>query len=183
MGDTLSLMWSSNHYLFLRLRGTKSSRKSFRKMSLSHNWNRSEYFLIASYFLCYVKTWSYCLYILLVLFNSFTDLQLVVYLLKVICTNAAWQRRKLGKILQDWSVTTLQACDSLICSSPFWIITFLRFHMFLGHAFVCDEYMPCKTWLNIICLNFCACTRIIGRQLHERIYTVDACVIPILVDD
>ncbi|KAK1323353.1 hypothetical protein QJS10_CPA02g00224 [Acorus calamus] len=34
--------------------------------------------------------------------------KLVVNLLKVLCTNAAWQRRKLGKILQDWSVTSVQ---------------------------------------------------------------------------
>ncbi|XP_058115623.1 uncharacterized protein LOC131258366 isoform X2 [Magnolia sinica] len=34
--------------------------------------------------------------------------QLVVNLLKILCTNAAWQRRKLGKILQDWSVTSIQ---------------------------------------------------------------------------
>ncbi|XP_068647508.1 uncharacterized protein [Aristolochia californica] len=34
--------------------------------------------------------------------------QLVVNLLKVLCTNTAWQRRKLGKILQDWSVTSVQ---------------------------------------------------------------------------
>ncbi|CAA6669967.1 unnamed protein product [Spirodela intermedia] len=41
--------------------------------------------------------------------ESVTQLeQLVVYLLKVICANTAWQRRKLGKILQDWSVVTIQ---------------------------------------------------------------------------
>ncbi|XP_077237951.1 MAK10 homologue isoform X2 [Tasmannia lanceolata] len=34
--------------------------------------------------------------------------QLVINLLKILCTNAAWQRRKLGKILQDWSVTSVQ---------------------------------------------------------------------------
>uniref|UniRef100_A0A1D1ZAE2 N-alpha-acetyltransferase 35, NatC auxiliary subunit n=1 Tax=Anthurium amnicola TaxID=1678845 RepID=A0A1D1ZAE2_9ARAE len=34
--------------------------------------------------------------------------QLVVNLLKVLCTNTAWQRRKLGKILQDWSVVSIQ---------------------------------------------------------------------------
>ncbi|XP_022755178.1 N-alpha-acetyltransferase 35, NatC auxiliary subunit-like isoform X5 [Durio zibethinus] len=35
-------------------------------------------------------------------------LQLVMNLLKILCTNAAWQRRKLGKILQDWRVIYLQ---------------------------------------------------------------------------
>ncbi|KAJ6759023.1 GLUCOSE REPRESSIBLE PROTEIN MAK10 [Salix koriyanagi] len=28
--------------------------------------------------------------------------QIVINMLKILCTNAAWQRRKLGKILQDW---------------------------------------------------------------------------------
>ncbi|XP_023002807.1 N-alpha-acetyltransferase 35, NatC auxiliary subunit isoform X1 [Cucurbita maxima] len=34
--------------------------------------------------------------------------QLVINLLKVLCTNSAWQRRKLGKILQDWRVIYMQ---------------------------------------------------------------------------
>lgn len=34
--------------------------------------------------------------------------QLVINLLKILCTNAAWQRRKLGKILQDWRVSYMQ---------------------------------------------------------------------------
>lgn len=34
--------------------------------------------------------------------------QLVITLLKILCTNAAWQRRKLGKILQDWKVIFIQ---------------------------------------------------------------------------
>ncbi|KAL2978953.1 hypothetical protein AAZX31_13G145300 [Glycine max] len=34
--------------------------------------------------------------------------QLVINLLKILCTNAAWQRRKLGKMLQDWHVTYVQ---------------------------------------------------------------------------
>ncbi|XWS70744.1 hypothetical protein CRYUN_Cryun03dG0075000 [Craigia yunnanensis] len=34
--------------------------------------------------------------------------QLVMNLLKILCTNAAWQRRKLGKILQDWRVIYVQ---------------------------------------------------------------------------
>ncbi|XP_021277230.1 N-alpha-acetyltransferase 35, NatC auxiliary subunit [Herrania umbratica] len=34
--------------------------------------------------------------------------QLVVNLLKILCTNVAWQRRKLGKILQDWRVIYVQ---------------------------------------------------------------------------
>ncbi|XP_038878365.1 N-alpha-acetyltransferase 35, NatC auxiliary subunit isoform X1 [Benincasa hispida] len=34
--------------------------------------------------------------------------QLVLNLLKVLCTNSAWQRRKLGKILQDWRVIYMQ---------------------------------------------------------------------------
>lgn len=37
-------------------------------------------------------------------------LQLVINLLKILCTNAAWQRRKLGKILQDWRVIYVQVC-------------------------------------------------------------------------
>ncbi|KAH9653351.1 MAK10 [Citrus sinensis] len=34
--------------------------------------------------------------------------QLVINMLKILCTNAAWQRRKLGKILQDWRVIYVQ---------------------------------------------------------------------------
>ncbi|XP_050212804.1 uncharacterized protein LOC126664455 [Mercurialis annua] len=34
--------------------------------------------------------------------------QLVMNMLKILCTNAAWQRRKLGKILQDWRVIFVQ---------------------------------------------------------------------------
>ncbi|KAJ4709062.1 N-alpha-acetyltransferase 35 NatC auxiliary subunit [Melia azedarach] len=34
--------------------------------------------------------------------------QLVINMLKILCTNAAWQRRKLGKILQDWRVICVQ---------------------------------------------------------------------------
>lgn len=34
--------------------------------------------------------------------------QLVINLLKILCTNSAWQRRKLGKILQDWRVIHMQ---------------------------------------------------------------------------
>ncbi|KAK8697359.1 hypothetical protein V6N13_113510 [Hibiscus sabdariffa] len=33
---------------------------------------------------------------------------LVMNLLKILCTNAAWQRRKLGKLLQDWRVIYVQ---------------------------------------------------------------------------
>ncbi|ONK60207.1 uncharacterized protein A4U43_C08F15520 [Asparagus officinalis] len=34
--------------------------------------------------------------------------QLMINLLKILCTNTAWQRRKLGKILQDWSIISIQ---------------------------------------------------------------------------
>ncbi|KAH7546318.1 hypothetical protein FEM48_Zijuj01G0187600 [Ziziphus jujuba var. spinosa] len=34
--------------------------------------------------------------------------QLVLNLLKILCTNGAWQRRKLGKIIQDWRVIYMQ---------------------------------------------------------------------------
>ncbi|XP_018826790.1 N-alpha-acetyltransferase 35, NatC auxiliary subunit isoform X1 [Juglans regia] len=34
--------------------------------------------------------------------------QLVINMLKILCTNAAWQRRKLGKMLQDWRVIYVQ---------------------------------------------------------------------------
>lgn len=34
--------------------------------------------------------------------------QLLITLLKILCTNAAWQRRKLGKIVQDWRIIYLQ---------------------------------------------------------------------------
>ncbi|XP_066322835.1 uncharacterized protein [Miscanthus floridulus] len=33
--------------------------------------------------------------------------QLVVNLIKILCTNTAWQRRKLGKSLQDWSTISI----------------------------------------------------------------------------
>ncbi|XP_010557611.1 PREDICTED: N-alpha-acetyltransferase 35, NatC auxiliary subunit [Tarenaya hassleriana] len=34
--------------------------------------------------------------------------QLVINLLKILCTNTAWQRRKLGKILNDWRIIYVQ---------------------------------------------------------------------------
>ncbi|XP_057419627.1 uncharacterized protein LOC130713831 isoform X2 [Lotus japonicus] len=34
--------------------------------------------------------------------------QMVINLLKILCTNAAWQRRKLGKMLQEWRVIYVQ---------------------------------------------------------------------------
>ncbi|KAG8072796.1 hypothetical protein GUJ93_ZPchr0006g46170 [Zizania palustris] len=34
--------------------------------------------------------------------------QLVINFLKILCTNTAWQRRKLGKSLQDWSTISIQ---------------------------------------------------------------------------
>lgn len=43
-------------------------------------------------------------------------MQLVINLLKVLCTNSAWQRRKLGKILQDWRVIYMQVCSFLLLS-------------------------------------------------------------------
>ena len=44
-------------------------------------------------------------------------MQLVINLLKILCTNAAWQRRKLGKMLQDWRVTYVQVCPLLVFQS------------------------------------------------------------------
>lgn len=41
-------------------------------------------------------------------------MQMVVNLLKILCTNAAWQRRKLGKMLQDWRVTFVQVGPLLV---------------------------------------------------------------------
>ncbi|XP_011078412.1 N-alpha-acetyltransferase 35, NatC auxiliary subunit isoform X2 [Sesamum indicum] len=34
--------------------------------------------------------------------------QLLISLLRILCTNTAWQRRKLGKILQDWRIIYVQ---------------------------------------------------------------------------
>ncbi|KAJ6831291.1 N-alpha-acetyltransferase 35, NatC auxiliary subunit [Iris pallida] len=34
--------------------------------------------------------------------------QLIINLLKILCTNTSWQRRKLGQVLQDWSVISIQ---------------------------------------------------------------------------
>ncbi|KAJ3695497.1 hypothetical protein LUZ60_000874 [Juncus effusus] len=34
--------------------------------------------------------------------------QLLLQLLKILCTNTSWQRRKLGKTLQDWSIISMQ---------------------------------------------------------------------------
>lgn len=42
---------------------------------------------------------------------SLITLQLVINLLKILCTNIAWQRRKLGKSLQDWSTISIQVCE------------------------------------------------------------------------
>lgn len=41
--------------------------------------------------------------------ESFVHLgQLAITLLKIVCTNAAWQRRQLGKVLQDWRILHMQ---------------------------------------------------------------------------
>ncbi|VFQ83410.1 unnamed protein product [Cuscuta campestris] len=41
--------------------------------------------------------------------EPFTQLgQLLITLLRILCTNLAWQRRKLGKILQDWRIIYVQ---------------------------------------------------------------------------
>ncbi|KAI5681918.1 hypothetical protein M9H77_03146 [Catharanthus roseus] len=34
--------------------------------------------------------------------------QLLINLLRILCTNAAWQRRKLGKVLQEWRIIYMQ---------------------------------------------------------------------------
>lgn len=39
-------------------------------------------------------------------------MQFSINLLKILCTNVAWQRRKLGKVLQDWRVIYVQVCDA-----------------------------------------------------------------------
>jgi hypothetical protein len=41
-------------------------------------------------------------------------MQLVINMLKILCTNAAWQRRKLGKMLQDWRVIYVQVCPIFV---------------------------------------------------------------------
>ncbi|KAM0020919.1 putative alpha-acetyltransferase 35, NatC auxiliary subunit [Helianthus debilis subsp. tardiflorus] len=41
--------------------------------------------------------------------ESFVHLgQLAITLLRILCTNAAWQRRQLGKVLQDWRILHMQ---------------------------------------------------------------------------
>ncbi|KAL4571448.1 hypothetical protein LXL04_018208 [Taraxacum kok-saghyz] len=41
--------------------------------------------------------------------ESFVHLcQLAITLLKILCTNTAWQRRQLGKVLQDWRIIHMQ---------------------------------------------------------------------------
>lgn len=39
---------------------------------------------------------------------QFLLLQLLINLLRILCTNSAWQRRKLGKILQEWRIIYMQ---------------------------------------------------------------------------
>lgn len=50
-------------------------------------------------------------------------LQLVINSIKILCTNTAWQRRKLGKSLQDWSTISIQVCE---INSVLLISSFLR---------------------------------------------------------
>jgi hypothetical protein len=50
--------------------------------------------------------------------------QLVINLLKILCTNTAWQRRKLGKSLQDWSTISIQVCETNNVITDFFKIIF-----------------------------------------------------------
>jgi hypothetical protein len=53
-------------------------------------------------------------------------LQLVLNTLKILCTNSAWQRRKLGKMLQDWRVIYVQVCLIFVvkisCKLSYWSV-------------------------------------------------------------
>lgn len=55
--------------------------------------------------------WHWVLHLICVIFCV---MQLVINLLKILCTNGAWQRRKLGKILQDWRVVYVQVCHIIL---------------------------------------------------------------------
>jgi N-alpha-acetyltransferase 35, NatC auxiliary subunit len=60
--------------------------------------------------LLYQWLFCFCVYLELSLINNMMTLQLVINLIKILCTNTAWQRRKLGKSLQDWSTISIQVC-------------------------------------------------------------------------
>jgi len=56
---------------------------------------------------------------------------LVINLLKILCTNTAWQRRKLGKSLQDWSTVSIQVCEIMLFSY-FFLLSSARISRFSG---------------------------------------------------
>lgn len=49
--------------------------------------------------------------------------QLMINLLKILCANTPWQRRKLGKILNDWSVFRVQVIPSMIMKSYYKVLS------------------------------------------------------------
>ncbi|XP_031261358.1 N-alpha-acetyltransferase 35, NatC auxiliary subunit isoform X2 [Pistacia vera] len=71
--------------------------------------------------------------------------QLVINMLKILCTNAAWQRRKLGKILQDWRVIYVQnICVKIFRHILNWVEeqTYWIASRFLKLGFELDLYSP-----------------------------------------
>jgi N-alpha-acetyltransferase 35, NatC auxiliary subunit len=77
----------------------------------------------------YQWLFCFCVYLELSLINNMMTLQLVINLIKILCTNTAWQRRKLGKSLQDWSTISIQVC---VCVCVCEINTILLISSFLS---------------------------------------------------
>lgn len=102
--------------------------------------------------------WHWVLHLICVIFCV---MQLVINLLKILCTNGAWQRRKLGKILQDWRVVYVQVRQiilkaHLLCFLPFQTLSVVRG---LRRYYVSEENILWSTYILLYhCLMFSGLT-------------------------
>ncbi|KAI7735743.1 hypothetical protein M8C21_015400, partial [Ambrosia artemisiifolia] len=119
--------------------------------------------------------------------ESFVHLgQLAITLLKILCTNAAWQRRQLGKVLQDWRILHMQlelalrkefeessstSIDEMYKHILIWIEeqTFWIAFRFLILGFELELYSPSEYcmvywYIYIILIK-------LGEKMHQRMIT------------
>ncbi|KAJ0749668.1 hypothetical protein HanLR1_Chr05g0172691 [Helianthus annuus] len=124
--------------------------------------------------------------------ESFVHLgQLAITLLKILCTNAAWQRRQLGKVLQDWRILHMQlelalrkefeesSCTSIdenlllkmykhiliwIEEQTFWIAFRFLILGFELELYSPSEYCMVYWYIYVILIK-------LGEKMHQRMIT------------